>query len=90
MRAAYILQPEMHLWNDSGGLVTALEQYVRMAACGRLPEITNGCFVEAKHENFVAECRTTSEKLDRRVWVGTRITSLRVHRRKAAIGVLLP
>ena len=26
----------MHLWKDSGGLVTALEQGVRMAACGRL------------------------------------------------------
>ena len=39
------------------------------SASGRLPEITNGCFVEAKHENVVAERRTASEKLDRRVWV---------------------
>ena len=40
-----------------------------MAGHGRLPEITDGCFVEAKHENVVAERRTASEKLDRRVWV---------------------
>ena len=39
------------------------------SASGRLPEITNGCFVEAKHENVVAERRTASEKLDRRFWV---------------------
>jgi len=40
-----------------------------LAGFGRLPEITNGCFVEAKHENVVAERRTASEKLDRRFWV---------------------
>jgi hypothetical protein len=29
-----------------------------------LPVFTNGCFVEAKYENVVAERRTASEKLD--------------------------
>ena len=48
-----------------------LARFVRAATSvpGRLPEITNGCFVEAKHENVVAERRTASEKLDRRFWV---------------------
>ena len=42
-----------------------------MAARGRLLEIANGCFVEAKHENPLAERRAALEKLDGRVWVGT-------------------
>jgi hypothetical protein len=41
----------------------------RQTGCGRLPDFTNGCFVEAKHENVEPERRAASEKLDRRVWV---------------------
>lgn len=40
-----------------------------MAASGRLPEITNGRFVEANNENSLAERLATLEKLDGRVWV---------------------
>ncbi len=41
------------------------------AASGRLPEIANGCFVEAKLEKTVAMRRATFEKPDGRVWVGS-------------------
>ena len=35
----------------------------------RLPETTNGCFVEAKHGNLMAEHPAALEKLEGRVWV---------------------
>jgi len=62
----------------------------RMALDGRLPEFKNGCYVEAKHENVVAERPTASEKLDRRVWVAMRPSALRIHRRKAVSEVPIP
>jgi len=40
-----------------------------IAARGRLPEIANGCFVEAEHENPLSERRAALEKLDGRDWV---------------------
>jgi hypothetical protein len=39
------------------------------SAIGRLLEIANGCFVQAKHEYPLAERRAALEKLDGRVWV---------------------
>ena len=42
--------------------MTALWPISRPSGTGGLLEITNGCFVEAKHENAVAEPRTASEK----------------------------
>lgn len=39
---------------------------------GRLREIANGCFVEAKHEGAVAACRTAVEKPEGQIWVGLR------------------
>jgi len=47
------------------------EEEKSVTAFGRLPEIANGCFVEAKYENPVAEGQSALEKLDRRVWVET-------------------
>jgi len=40
-----------------------------MAGDGRLPQITNGCFVEAKREKAGAERGAALEKPDGRVWV---------------------
>ena len=56
----------------TGGMVivtAALEHFCSRSACGRLPEITEDCFVEANYENVVAKRRTASEKRHRRVWV---------------------
>jgi hypothetical protein len=36
-----------------------------MAASGGLPEITNGCFGDAKHESAVAESRAALGKPER-------------------------
>jgi len=44
---------------------------MQMAGLRSLPEIANGCFVEAKYKNPVAEGQSALEKLDRRVWVET-------------------
>jgi hypothetical protein len=41
-----------------------------MSLDGRLPEITNGCFVEVKHVKPVAERRAALENLDGLLWVG--------------------
>lgn len=41
------------------------------AACGRRPEITNGCFVDANHETGEPEPRAALEKPDGRIWVGS-------------------
>jgi len=40
-----------------------------MTSHGRLPEIANGCFVDAKHEKAGAERLAAMEKPDGRVWV---------------------
>jgi hypothetical protein len=62
----------------------------RPALLGRLREIANGCFVEAKHEGAVAARQTALEKPDGQKWAGTRRSPLRVCRRKAAVEVLGP
>jgi hypothetical protein len=43
-----------------------------MTVRGRLREIANGRFVEAKHEGSVAALQTALEKPDGQKWVGLR------------------
>jgi hypothetical protein len=67
-----VTSPFDSLWRRQGPTGDRFRVQSRRTASGRLPELMNGCFVEAKHENVVAERRTASEKLDRRVWVDCR------------------
>jgi len=57
--------------NDKQDLNDKNKGNVLPTASGRLPEVMNGCFVEAKHENPVAERRAALEKLEGRVRVGS-------------------
>ena len=47
----------------------------RMAACGRVPVATNGCFVDAELERGRSERRAALQKPDGRVWVDCRSRS---------------
>lgn len=61
-----------------------------VTASGRSREVTNDSFVAAKLTEGPRASAAASGKSRCPVWVGMRLTSLRVHRRKAVVEVSLP
>lgn len=51
--------------------VAEISSTARKTACGRPPEVTNACFVDAKRERTGPGHRAALEQTDGRQWVGT-------------------
>ena len=63
---------------------------MRTWADSRVFEVTNGRFVEFRCTEVESGGTTALEKADRRVWVATRPSSLRIDRQKAVREIPIP